>query len=110
MLKLLGYGCPDNKPHAAYRDVEDSFFVSMMNWEYGCLGWVQMEALEHEEDVAFCLAMKRHYCDLRQRDVEDSLFVSMMNWEYGCQEWVQMEAPEHKEDIAWIGNTPWPLG
>ena len=57
-----------------------------------------MEAPEHEEDIAFRLAMKRHYCDLRQRDVEDSLFVSMMNWEYGCLGRVQMEAPEHEED------------
>ena len=69
-----------------------------------------MEAPEHEEDIAFRLAMKRHYCDLRQRDVEDSFFVPMMNWEYGCLDWVQMEAPEHEEDIAWIGNTPWLLG
>ena len=80
--------------------MEDSFFVSMMNWEYGCLGWMQMEAPEHEEDIAFPLAMKRHYCDLRRRDVDDSFFVSMMNLEYGCLDWVQREAPKHKEDIA----------
>ena len=66
---------------------------------------MQLEAPEHEEDIVFRLAKKRHYCDLRQRDVEDFFFVSMMNWEYGCLDWVQMEASEHEEDIAWIGNT-----
>ena len=66
----------------------------------GCLGWVQMEAPEHEEDIVFPLAMKRHYCDLWQKDVEDSFFVSMMNWEYGCLGWVQMKALEHEEGIV----------